>query len=148
MLNRVIVGFGSELYSQMLEKRFDILRKPLGFGDFSKEDLEGEDKQVHLAFVESESILGGCVLVRGGSFFKLRQMFVCPSQQGRGIGRDILAFAEDYVLEQGGAKMVMHARKVAVPFYLKSGYSIQSDEFTEVGIPHVVMGKTLVDEGR
>jgi len=37
----------------------------------------------------------------------------------------------------------MHARKTAIGFYEKSGYSVIGDEFTEVGIPHFEMVKKI-----
>jgi predicted GNAT family N-acyltransferase len=37
----------------------------------------------------------------------------------------------------------MHARKTAVVFYEKLGYTSTGNEFTEVSIPHFVMEKRL-----
>jgi hypothetical protein len=37
----------------------------------------------------------------------------------------------------------MHARKTALGFYEKLGYSRQGEEFTEVTIPHYIMEKAL-----
>jgi predicted GNAT family N-acyltransferase len=35
------------------------------------------------------------------------------------------------------------ARKVALVFYITLGYSINTDEFIEVGIPHFIMEKEI-----
>ena len=43
----------------------------------------------------------------------------------------------------GREKLIMHARKTALGFYGKLGYSVSGDEFTEVTIPHFVMEKSL-----
>ncbi|NOZ36403.1 MAG: GNAT family N-acetyltransferase [Chlorobi bacterium] len=40
-------------------------------------------------------------------------------------------------------KIVLHARKTAVSFYLKLNYKIISEQFYEVGIPHFKMRKML-----
>lgn len=38
-----------------------------------------------------------------------------------------------------------HAREYAADFYLKLGYEITGDRFTEVGIPHRFMEKRLTE---
>jgi predicted GNAT family N-acyltransferase len=40
--------------------------------------------------------------------------------------------------------MVMHARKSALGFYEKLGYTPEGDEFEEVTIPHYLMRKKLL----
>ncbi|MBS1689681.1 MAG: GNAT family N-acetyltransferase, partial [Bacteroidetes bacterium] len=60
-----------------------------------------------------------------------------------GVGTKVVKAAEAAALKYGFNKMDMHARMVAVNFYKKLGYSVVSDTFTEVGIPHVVMEKSL-----
>jgi predicted GNAT family N-acyltransferase len=39
--------------------------------------------------------------------------------------------------------MELHARATAIDFYKRLGYSVCSEEFTEVGIPHRIMRKQL-----
>jgi len=39
--------------------------------------------------------------------------------------------------------MVLHAREAAIPFYLRLGYELEGEPFTEVGIPHRRMVKLL-----
>jgi predicted GNAT family N-acyltransferase len=49
----------------------------------------------------------------------------------------------DLISSRRFSKIILNARKVALPFYLKSGYVIQGDEFEEVGIPHFKMSKIV-----
>jgi GNAT superfamily N-acetyltransferase len=70
-------------------------------------------------------------------------MAVPNNMQGKGIGRALMIFAENIARDLGYRKLCMHARKTAVGFYQKLGYSITGDEFTEVTIPHYIMEKTL-----
>jgi predicted GNAT family N-acyltransferase len=37
----------------------------------------------------------------------------------------------------------MHSRDAVIPFYLKCGYTIEGDSFTEVGISHHKMIKII-----
>jgi predicted GNAT family N-acyltransferase len=46
-------------------------------------------------------------------------------------------------LQLGFARMVLHARETAVPFYKVLEYNIVGDRFEEVGIPHFRMEKAL-----
>jgi GNAT superfamily N-acetyltransferase len=75
---------------------------------------------------------------------RLRQMAVLNNLQGKGIGRALMNFAENIARDQGYRKLIMHARKTAVGFYEKLGYSVVGDEFLEVTIPHYIMEKKLV----
>ncbi len=69
--------------------------------------------------------------------------YIRESFRGFDIGSKIIQFAEDLISSRGFSKIILNARKVALPFYLKSGYVIQGDEFEEVGIPHFKMSKIV-----
>ena len=73
----------------------------------------------------------------------MRQFAVHPSFQKLGIGKMMVGFYEEEAKKRGISHIEFHARKTAVLFYQKLGYSIISDEFLEVGIPHYKMKKEL-----
>lgn len=138
-----IIDHGSKEYSQMVELRRQILRKPLGL-DFTADDLEQEKEHIHIAIYEDEQMLGCCMLIQvAPATVQLRQMAVKAGLQGKGIGRVLMQFAENIARDRGNKKMIMHARKVAVGFYEKLGYKITGEEFMEVTIPHYEMEKDL-----
>lgn len=70
-------------------------------------------------------------------------MAVDAHLQRSGIGKDLMTYAEKEVLKQGYQILMMHARKTAIPFYERLGYTIAGDEFLEVSIPHFEMRKSL-----
>ncbi len=76
--------------------------------------------------------------------FQLRGMAVLADLQKLSIGSQLVKHLESRVLSVGGGRIWMNARAIAVPFYLKLGYHISSDEFhiPRIG-PHYVMEKTL-----
>lgn len=77
--------------------------------------------------------------------YRLRGMAVEPTEQGRGIGGRLLAFALEYLTSLGCDVLWCNARTNAVPFYHKLGFTAFSDEFEIAGIgPHYKM-KRLVD---
>lgn len=138
-----IIDHNSDEYRQMVDLRFMILRKPLGLS-FSDEDLAAEKDDILLGCFEDDSLEACCVLTKTDpKTVRLRQMAVGAPLQGKGIGRVLMTFAENIARDHGYRRLTMHARKSAVGFYEKNGYSICSEEFEEVTIPHYVMEKEL-----
>jgi predicted GNAT family N-acyltransferase len=138
-----IINYNSPEYLQMVDLRREVLRKPLGL-EFSPQDLEKDKNDILIASFEDEIINGCCILtVESPEKYKLRQMAVLQSHQGKNIGASILQFAEALALKQNFTSIFMHARQSAIGFYEKSGYKICSETFQEVNIPHVAMEKRL-----
>jgi len=137
------IDHGSKEYQQMVDLRFQILRKPLGLS-FTEEDLAAETDDILLGCFEDDRLEACCVLTKTDpKTVRLRQMAVSANLQGKGIGRVLMSFAENVARDHGYRRLTMHARKSALGFYEKNGYRICSDEFNEVTIPHYVMEKEL-----
>lgn len=69
---------------------------------------------------------------------------VLTLRRGEGLGRRLLAFAEEEIREKMNARrVVVDAQSRAVPFYEKCGYTVISEEFMEEGVPHRKMEKSL-----
>lgn len=138
-----IIDHGSPEYRQMVDLRYQILRKPLGL-TFTETDLEAEKKDILLGCFEEDTLEACCILTQTDpKTVRLRQMAVSSGLQGKGIGRVLMSFAENIARDHGYRRLTMHARKSAIGFYEKSGYRICSEEFVEVTIPHYVMEKEL-----
>jgi predicted GNAT family N-acyltransferase len=139
-----IIDHGSKEYKQMVDLRYDILRKPLGLS-FTQEELDREKGDILIGAFDDERILACCLLTKmDNATCKLRQMAVQNSQQGKGIGATMMNFAENVARDRGYGVLAMHARKTAAGFYEKLGYKVSGDEFEEVTIPHYVMQKKLI----
>jgi len=139
-----IITTAHPLYTQVIDLRQRILRAPLGL-DIRNDDLAAEIEQIIFVYEEEGKVLG-CVLLQqyDATTFKLRQMAVDAAMQGKGIGAALINAADLYAVQVGKHKMILHARDVAIPFYLKLGYETVGPEFLEVGIPHHKMEKLLV----
>ena len=78
---------------------------------------------------------------------RLMQMAVSDSFQGQGVGSALVRSLERVLLRYGAGDekvyVTLHARDSAVPFYARLGYSVHSEPFEEVGVPHSHMHKTL-----
>ena len=138
------VTHNSKAYWESIELRDEILRKPLGL-EYNKADLEAESDSIHLLAYSSQQELVGCLVLKPlpNQELKMRQVAVKGNQQGKGVGKKLVAYSEDLAKEKGFAKIVLHAREVALPFYQKLQYQTVGDQFEEVGIPHFKMEKHL-----
>jgi predicted GNAT family N-acyltransferase len=139
-----IIDHNSQEYDKMVGLRMQLLRQPLGLV-FDPKELAREKDDILIAAFEEDQILGCCLLTKTEpETVKLRQMAVLNNLQGKGIGRQMMRFAENVARDYGNRKITMHARKEAVGFYEKHGYKKIGNEFIEVTIPHFVMEKILV----
>ena len=127
----------------MVNLRNEILRKPLGLV-FTEEELEQEKEDILMGAFEDDRLLACCLLTPMDSgTVRLRQMAVPNNMQGKGVGRALMIFAENVARDLGYRKLCMHARKTALGFYEKLGYTVAGEEFLEVTIPHFTMEKAL-----
>lgn len=141
-----ILDHGSTEYQQMVNLRHEILRRPLGLF-FSDEELANEKEQILIGAFEEETMLGCCMLVKETDRdCRLRQMAVANTLRGKGLGRAMMAFAENIARDRGYKKMVMHARASALGFYERLGYVSKGEEFIEITIPHYIMEKELIND--
>jgi predicted GNAT family N-acyltransferase len=139
-----LIQHNSPAYEQTISLRDEILRKPLGM-KYDKADLDAESDSFHLACYEEEEVIGCLVLkpIPESNELKMRQVAVKENQQGKGVGRKLVEFSEEFAKQKGFSKMTLHAREVAVKFYLALDYKIVGEGFEEVGIPHFKMEKLM-----
>ncbi len=134
---------GSKEYQQMVQLRFEVMRKPLGLS-FSDEELKAEKDDILIGSFDDDEIIGCCILTKvNNQCTRLRQMAVQKNMQGMGIGESIMAFAETIARDKGFKILMMHARDTAIGFYEKHGFKIKGDVFTELNIKHHIMEKKL-----
>lgn len=123
--------------------RHAVLRAPLGYPPGS-EWFDFEPEALHLVARVGDAIVG-CVIFhpdgRGGG--RMCQMAITPERQGTGLGRRLVRHLEDHLRAAGVARVSGHARLHAAGFYAKLGYAVEGEPYDELGIPHVMMGRTL-----
>ncbi len=132
------------IYTQVYDLREAMLRQPIGLS-LKNEDLSADALNAIFIAQQGDKVIG-CVMlypIADEEKIKLRQMAVHEEWQGKGIGKKLVDAAEHYAKEIGYSAIILHARTVAEGFYKNLGYYTTSSEFTEVGIPHVVMEKDI-----
>jgi predicted GNAT family N-acyltransferase len=120
-----------------------VLRLPLGLR-YSAEDIKKEEGEFIFALKTDSKIVASCQFVISGQTAKMRQVATASAFQGHGFGSDLYLYCENHLKKHGIAEIYCHARKTAVPFYKKLKFEVISDEFEEVGIPHVKMKKRIM----
>lgn len=138
-----IIPCPSKEYEQTVLKRDAWLRKPLGLS-LKSIDTQDDDQQTHFAAFEGENVIGVLVMKpHANGEVQMRQVAVDPAIHRKGIGRALVLEAEKWAETQGYSAIFLHSREYAIDFYLAQGYTIVSDIYEEVGIPHRTMRKEL-----
>jgi predicted GNAT family N-acyltransferase len=68
---------------------------------------------------------------------------VLPAWRNKGVGRALMCRLTEAARRRGDASLVLNAQVSAIGFYGRQGYSRDSGEFMEAGIPHVTMTRRL-----
>jgi predicted GNAT family N-acyltransferase len=137
------IKYGSREYKDELDLRNRTLRLPLGL-DIYDEDLKGEQDDTHIGAFYKSKLAGVLVLTKmGDGIARMRQVAVADDMRRRGIGKRLVQYAEEFLREKGYKEIMLHSRMTSTEFYKSLGYSVSSEVFTEVMIPHVEMKKKI-----
>lgn len=139
-----LIEFGTPEYDETVTLRTEILRKPLGL-TFSEDQLSEEYKDFHLALYNHADELLACLILSpmDDKKIKMRQVAVAEQLQGRGIGKILVNYSEEFCKFRNYKQIVLNARDTAVAFYESLQYCKDEKPFIEVGIPHHYMWKNI-----
>lgn len=71
------------------------------------------------------------------------RLAVLRDWRGKGVGTALMCRLMDAARRQGVAELALHAQVSASGFYERLGFVARGEEFMEVGIPHVLMTRSL-----
>lgn len=140
------IQYGTKEYDAMVELRVRVLKQPfdIPFTEQEKHDDEHSNILLGAFFPNGGELVGCCLLTHStDQLVKLRQMAVDFFYHNKGLGAELISYAEEIARKHEYNIMYLHARKTALEFYKKQGYTIEEYEFIEVGIPHYGMMKLL-----
>lgn len=131
-------------YDAAIALRTAVLRIPLNL-EFTEEQLESESEEFHFGAFSEDGNLLACLSFKLDSVncLQMRQVAVETVLQNSGIGQFVVKEAENWAKSKGFTKIILHARDVAVPFYLKQHYETVGEAFIEVNILHRHMQKNI-----
>lgn len=125
--------------------RYRVLREPLGQPRGSEQN-EGDVTGQHFAYWENGELLAIARLDKdvNEGVYQVRFVAVEFNQQGKGLGKLIMLAIEETVRENGGNKLILHARENALEFYKSLGYKMVEKSYLLFDqIQHYFMIKEL-----
>jgi ribosomal protein S18 acetylase RimI-like enzyme len=131
-------------WEEYYDLRYRILREPWKQPRGSERN-EGDATGMHFGLYDSNQLLG---ILRLDSMeigiSQIRFMAVETSNQGKGIGENLMLFAEEISKNRGDKKIILHAREIALGFYEKMGYQLIEKSHLLFGeIQHYLMEKNI-----
>lgn len=138
------IDFATPEMDEALALRNKVLRIPLGL-EFIPEDIASEWDSHHLVASLNTGVIVGVLVLKPAKdkIVKMRQVAISPDIQKKGIGKKLVDFSEYFAKSLGYVKIELHARAEAVPFYENLNYLVKGEKFTEVGIDHFSMYKSI-----
>ena len=139
----VLVEYNDKLYSQVVALRQLILRDPVN-RPYTEDDLEKDKHIVYFAYIDNNEILGVVGLEKLSSEKdQVRQMAVHDKIQGKGVGRKLVEFLEDYARMLKLQEIDVESRYTVRGFYSRLGFNEYGTLFSKIDIPHINMKKLL-----
>jgi predicted GNAT family N-acyltransferase len=110
-----------------------------------EEELDDlDERSLHIVGLDQSGVIATCRLREiGERVWKLERMAVEQPFRRLGVGARLLEGAEQEVRQRGATEMVLHAQRLAEPFYAAHGYLPEGEPFLEAEIEHVRMRKGL-----
>ena len=95
---------------------------------------------LHVKALKGRTCIGTGRLLPNGY---IGRMCVANEFRNQGIGTHMLENLIQQAQTAGYTQVMLHSQSYAIPFYQKNGFTIDSDEFIEAGIPHHHMVRQL-----
>lgn len=117
-------------------------------------DLEIDDLEVqteHLVVYDTdvdgnEPIATARILELENDTYKVQRVATLKPYRGQGYGAKLMREVEAHAKKEQAKKLVLGAQNTAIPFYEKLGYTTDSEEYMDAGIPHHDMIKKITSE--
>lgn len=134
----------SELPQDAADIRVEVFMDEQGFMDeFDETDGISEHYVMYLEGGEPAAVCRtypsgteGCSIIG--------RVAVKKACRGQGLGKKMIAFAEDHLRDEGAGRVILHAQSAASGFYSSMGYSrFGEEDFEDEGVAHIWMEKIL-----
>ncbi len=113
---------------------------------FENEYDSTDGTATHIVAYCNETAVGVCRVFSDDEtegVYLLGRLAVLKVHRGKGIGAAIVAEAEKYVKQNGGAVLKLHSQTGATAFYEKLGYEQFGSVEYEENCPHIWMKKNI-----
>lgn len=99
---------------------------------------------VHIVSYADGKPCASCRILKEDGYAVLGRLAVMPEYRKKGLGSEVLKFAEETAKSLGYSELRLHAQYHARHFYEENGYIPYGETFYEAGILHVSMKKELL----
>ncbi|MDX7986766.1 GNAT family N-acetyltransferase [Xenorhabdus sp. 12] len=101
---------------------------------------EYDDIALHAVIFDNEKPIGVLrAFSKDGNVLKAGRIAVLKDYRGRGIGRNLMEFIEDYGRKNNISSIELSSQCHAQPFYEGLGYQAHGDIYLEDGAEHIYM---------
>ncbi|WP_275075927.1 GNAT family N-acetyltransferase [Providencia rettgeri] len=83
-----------------------------------------------------------CVFLDDG-LIKVGRVAVQKTHRGKGLGREMMKFVQQYGAENQHQKIGLSAQHTAIAFYQSLGYQTEGEMYDEDGMDHIFMSLSL-----
>jgi len=146
MVEKHLIEVKSAVEKEDLDNVFDIRKRVFveEKGISLEDELDEYDKcsEHILVYYNSQPAATGRLRIIGDTA-KLERICVKPEFRALGLGKVVVNALETTARQKGIRKLKLHAMEEVKEFYIKLGYTQNSGEFMEAGIPHVLMTKSI-----
>ncbi len=108
-----------------------------------KMEMEEDNHGYHFGAFAGNKLVAVVSLFINGSDFQFRKFAVVPEEQGRGIGKALLNYITDFVVNEGGSRLWCNARSSAIGFYARYGFTQTGSTFNRHGVEYEIMEKQI-----
>ena len=107
------------------------------------DEIYGEKYHYVLLYEGTQGIGTARINFSEKEYAKIERVAITPEHQQHGLGRQLIAAAEEWIREAGYQKIVITSQTQAAGFYEKLGYRIRTDIHLESDIPIVYTEKNI-----
>ncbi|MDE9540109.1 GNAT family N-acetyltransferase [Xenorhabdus bovienii] len=128
-----------ELIQQAFAIRKQVFTDEQGF-DAEIDIDEYDDIALHVLIFDGEKPIGVLRAVpMDNNMLKVGRVAVLKAYRGKGIGRKVMEFIEDYGRKNGIVAIGLSSQCHAQPFYESLGYQARGEIYLEEGAEHIFM---------
>ena len=128
-----------EAKEELLQVRYSVFVEEQGVPKEIEQD-EMDPVSIHVLIREGrQPIATGRLLTSG----YIGRVAVLKQYRGKGYGIKVMEKLESLAREEGLRVLKLSSQTHASGFYLKLGYKVKGEEYSEAGIPHISMLKEI-----
>jgi len=106
-------------------------------------EMDEDPDGIHFGAFTDNKLVGVVSLFPKGDDFQFRKFAIEPYYQGKGIGKELLAYITEFAKAENSRRLWCNARLLAVGFYLKRGFEQTNTFFSRNGFDYQVLEKFL-----